>query len=78
MSKGLEIHVVDNCDLIKDAAAEHIRAALEAVGIQAEGDVKRAMTVCAPRGARGLKCLCWMSRTTPYRSRPSWGAWIEM
>lgn len=57
MSKGLEIHVVDNSDLIKDAAAEQIRTALEAVGIQAEGDVKRAMTGCAPRGARGLKYL---------------------
>lgn len=44
MSKGLEIHVVDNSDLIKNAAAEQIRAALEAVGIQAEGDVKDAMT----------------------------------
>ena len=54
MSKGLEIHVVDNSDLIKDAAAEQIRTALEAVGIQAEGDVKRAMTGRAPRGARGL------------------------
>lgn len=53
MSKGLEIHVVDNSDLIKDAAAEQIRTALEAVGIQAEGDVKRAMTGRAPRGARG-------------------------
>ena len=44
MSRGVEIRVVDNSDLVKNAAAEQICAALEAVGIQAEGDVKDAMT----------------------------------
>lgn len=77
MSKGLEIHVVDNSDLIKDAAAEQIRTALEAVGIQAEGDVKRAMTDRAPRGARGLKWHYRLQAGDQRRSRPSRGAWVD-
>lgn len=44
MSKGFEFRIDDNRELVKKACREQIRAALEAVGIQAEGDVKDAMT----------------------------------
>lgn len=44
MSKGFEFHIDDNRELVKKACREGILRALEAVGIQAEGDVKAAMT----------------------------------
>lgn len=40
---GFEFTLVDNSDLIKKACREQIIKALEAVGIQAESDIKRAM-----------------------------------
>lgn len=44
MSKGFEFRIYDNRELVKNACREKILRALEAVGIQAEGDVKYAMT----------------------------------
>lgn len=44
MSKGFEFRIYDNRELVKNACREKILRALEAVGIQAEGDVKDAMT----------------------------------
>lgn len=44
MSKGFEFRIDDNRELVKNACREKILRALEAVGIQAEGDVKDAMT----------------------------------
>lgn len=48
MSIGWEYSLVDNSDLVKSAAQEQILQALEAVGIQAEGDIKLAMTETWP------------------------------
>lgn len=44
MSKGFEFRIDDNRELVKNACREKILRALEAVGIQAEGDVNDAMT----------------------------------
>ncbi len=44
MSKGFEFRIDDNRELVKTACREGILRALEAAGIQAEGDVKAAMT----------------------------------
>lgn len=41
---GFEFTLVDNSDLIKKACREQIIKALEAVGIQAESDIKAAMS----------------------------------
>lgn len=41
---GFELRIVDNSDQVRTACREQILRALEAVGIQAEGDVKDAMT----------------------------------
>ena len=37
---AIEVKIINNKDLVKNALKEQIIAALEAVGIQAEGDVK--------------------------------------
>lgn len=48
MAIGWEYKLFDNSDLIKDAVQEQIIKALEAVGIQAESDIKIAMTEVWP------------------------------
>ena len=37
---GIEVKIINNKDLVRNALREQIITALEAVGIQAEGDVK--------------------------------------
>ena len=48
MAIGWEYHLVDNSDLVKNAAQEKILQALETLGIQAEGDVKISMNEVWP------------------------------
>lgn len=48
MEIGWEYTLVDNSDLVKNAAQEKIIQALEALGIQAEGDVKISMNEVWP------------------------------
>lgn len=43
MAFNFDFTVTDNSDLVKNAAQEKILQAIEAVGIQAEGDVKISM-----------------------------------
>lgn len=46
---GFEFTLVDNSDLVKKACREQIIKALEAVGIQAESDIKAAMSETWPQ-----------------------------
>lgn len=46
---GFEFTLVDNSDLVKKACREQIIKALEAVGIQAESDIKLAMSETWPQ-----------------------------
>lgn len=48
MAIDWEYSLVDNSDLVKGAVQEQILQALEAVGIQAESDIKLAMTETWP------------------------------
>lgn len=48
MAIDWEYSLVDNSDLVKNAVREQILQALEAVGIQAESDIKLAMTETWP------------------------------
>lgn len=50
MSLEMDFEITaDNTDKIKEAAREQLLAALEAVGLQAEGDVKKTMAHYSPK-----------------------------
>jgi HK97 gp10 family phage protein len=49
MSLSMDIEINDNTDKIKEIAQQQLAVALEAVGLQAEGDVKRTMARYSPK-----------------------------